>query len=272
MEIVQRKALVAAEGKMMIAPIGDFQYGSTACDVDKLERHLAYGAERSWNWLGMGDYLDHFSPSNRRALVAARGALYDSARELLDDAIYGRLDEMAQILEPTRGSWLGMVAGDHTWDFEDGQNADSVLAGMLNAPFSDGAIMIHVKHPDCPLPLRIFALHGAGASVSATGKTLHLERLMRSWDADIYLMGHSHLKYGLPVDKHETVVKRGKSYLVRRTKIIGITGSFMDGYSLGKKSYVEEKALAPVPTGGLLIEARPVEEEYGWRWDMFVTA
>jgi hypothetical protein len=165
-----------------------------------------------------------------------------------------------------------MVAGDHSWDFENGTNADAVLAGMLQSPFSDGAIMIHVKYPGCPLPLRIFALHGAGASVSMTGKTLHLERLMRSWDADIYLMGHSHLKYGLPVDKHETVVRGKKSYLVRRTKIIGITGSFMDGYAQGKRSYVEEKALAPVPTGGLLIEARPVKEEWGWRWDMFVTA
>jgi hypothetical protein len=256
----------------MIAPVGDIQYGSTACDTDKLERHLEFGKQHDWHFVGMGDYLDHFSPSNRSALVRARGDLYDSARELLDGAIYDRLHGLAQIMEPSRNRWLGMVAGDHTWDFEDGQNADEVLAGMLNAPFSDGAMMIHVKYAGCPLPLRIFALHGAGASVSITGKTLHLERLMRSWDADIYLMGHSHLKYGVPVDKHETIVKRGKSYLVRRTKVIGITGSFMDGYSLGKKTYVEEKALSPIPTGGILIEAHPVEEEYGWRWDMFVSA
>lgn len=270
MEIVESK--IAASEVVKIAPIGDFQYGSTLCDVEKLERHVAYGKEHDWKWVGMGDYLDHFSPSNRRALVSARGALYDSARELLDEAVYDRLHGIAQVLEPTRNHWLGMVAGDHTWDFEDGQNADAVLAGMLGAPFSDGALMIHVKQAGVPLPLRIFAVHGAGSSVSMTGKTLHLERLMRAFDADIYLMGHSHLKYGVPVDKHETIVKGKKKFLVTRTKIIGITGSFMNGYEAGKKSYVEEKALAPVPTGGLLIEARPVLEEYGWRWDMFVTA
>jgi hypothetical protein len=165
-----------------------------------------------------------------------------------------------------------MIAGDHSWDFEDGQNADAVLAGMLGSTFAEGAAMVHITVPGCPLPLKVFHTHGAGASINATGKTLHLERLVRSMDADIYLMGHSHLKYGVPLDRHETVVHRGKSYLVRRTKILGITGSFMDGYSLGSTSYVEEKALAPVPTGGLLIEARPVKEEWGWRWDMFVTA
>jgi hypothetical protein len=109
--------------------------------------------------------------------------------------------------------------------------------------------------------------------VSATGKTLHLERLMRSWDADIYLMGHSHLKYGLPVDKHETVIKpaaRATSCGARRSS--ASPARSWTATSSARSTYVEEKALAPVPTGGLLIEARPSRRSTGWRWDMFVTA
>lgn len=260
--------------ELKLAPVGDIQYGSKNCDIDKLQRHIAYGMAHGWKFLGMGDYLDHFSPSNRRALVSARADLYDSARELLDEAIEERLDQLfLSALEESRGEWIGFIAGDHTWDFEDGNNADAVLAGMLGCKqFSPGALMLHIKVGKCPLPLKVLAMHGSGASISSTGKTLHLERLLNSFDADVVLMGHSHLKYAVPKDRHETVIKRGKPYLVRRTKILGITGSFMDGYTLGKSSYVEEKALSPIPTGGLLIEARPQREEYGWRWDMFVTS
>lgn len=258
--------------ELKLAPVGDIQYGAKSCDIPKLQRHVEYGKEHGWTFLGMGDYLDHFSPSNRRALTAARGHLYDSARELLDEAVYERINGLARILEPSRNAWIGMVHGDHAWEFEDGQFSDDILAGMLGAKSLQKSALIHVKIGDCPLPLKIFVTHGAGTSINATGKTLHLERLSRSFDADIYLMGHSHLKYGVPMDRFETIFHRNKPYLVNRTKIIGITGSFMSGYVLGESTYVEERALSPVPTGGLLIEARPVKEEWGWRWDMFVTA
>lgn len=269
MEIIKRKI----EGsEVKLAPVGDIQFGAKTVDTGKLERHITYGVEHGWKFLGMGDYLDHFSPSNRKALMSARVGLYDSARELLDDAVHERLNKLGMILEPSRGQWINMIGGDHSWDFEDGQNADAVLAGALGSPFAPGAAMVHLTVGDCPLPLKIFHTHGAGSSINATGKTLHLERMVRSFEADIYLMGHSHLKYGVPLDRAETVFHKNKPYLVRRTKILGITGSFMDGYALGTTSYVEEKALAPVPTGGLLITATPVKEEWGWRWDMFVSA
>lgn len=265
------------DGTLKLAPVGDIQYGAESVEHDKLDRHIDFGVEHDWYFLGMGDYLDHFSPSNRRALVAARGSLYDSARELLDEAVDNRIHELASFLRAPKGGdgsrWLGLIQGDHAWEFENGEHSDERLAKVLGAPFFGTSVLLNIKVPGCPIPLRVFATHGAGASINATGKTLHLERLVRAFEADIYLMGHSHLKYGVPLDRFETVTKGNKSWLVNRTKIIGITGSFMSGYVKGKKgTYVEEKALTPVPTGGLLIEAKPVKEEWGWRWDMFVTA
>lgn len=269
MKVVEIK-LPAEEVKL--APVGDIQYGSQACDEWKLERHIQYGIDHDWWFLGMGDYLDHFSPSNRAALLKARvGTLYDSARELLDEAIEQRLDMLSYYLEAP-GRWLGLLKGDHAWDFEDGEHSDSKLATMLGCAFLETAAIISIKVEGCPVPLKVFATHGAGTSINATGKTLHLERLVRSFDADIYLMGHSHLKYGAPLTRKEVVTYKGKSHIVSRTKIIGITGSWLDSYAKDTDSYVEEKALTPVETGGLLIQARPVKEEWGWRWDMFVSA
>lgn len=276
---------VTLPGKALkLAPVGDFQYGAQGCDVGKLKRHIAYGVRRKWWFLGMGDYIDHFSPSNKRALVAAKNDLYDSAVELLDDAIKGRCDELVDgVLHKSAGRWVGMVHGDHIWDFSDGTNCDSYIAGKVGAEYLGTAAIVRIsleEAPDVP-PLRVLATHGRGSSVSSTGKTLHLERLLTAFDVDIVLMGHSHLKYGFPVDKLKAVtLPDGTPKLVNETKILGITGSFYNGYQqnqitsvgLPTGSYPEHAAMRPIPTGGIVIDARPQEEEWGWRWDMFVSS
>lgn len=276
---------VTLPGKTLkLAPVGDFQYGAQGCDVGKLKRHIAYGVRHKWWFLGMGDYLDHFSPSNKRALVAASVDLYDSARELLDDAVKQRCMTLVdEVLHKSAGRWVGMVHGDHIWDFSDGTNCDSMIADEVGAEYLGTAAIVRISlegTPDAP-PLRVLVTHGRGASVSSTGKTLHLERLLSAFDVDVVLMGHSHLKYGFPVDKLKTVtMPDGTPKLVNETKILGITGSFYNGYQQNQRngaglptgSYPEHGAMRPIPTGGILIDATPKEEEWGWRWDMFVTA
>ena len=37
-------------------------------------------------------------------------------------------------------------------------------------------------------------------------------------------------------------------------------------------SYVEQKVMRTVPTGGLLITVKPVKEDWGWRLDMFTSS
>lgn len=280
MEIVERK--IGGSDKVMIAPIGDFQYGSKLFDEEKLARHVEYGNERDWNWLGMGDYLDHFSPSNRRALAQMHATTsHDDLVALLEEAVYNRVEELAGILGQEGANWLGLVYGDHSWTFTDGQPADALLARKLKAHILGFSTLVSVKVGDCPQPLRIFAQHKSGGpSINPTGKTLALQRTMAAYNADIYLQGHSHLKYGVPLPERALVSKRGKDYLANRTRILGVTGSFLESAIANQRdsngwptgSYVEQAGLNPVETGGLVITCKPVEEEWGWRWDMFVSA
>lgn len=275
---------ITLPGKSLkLAPVGDFQYGAQGCDVQKLKKHIQYGVRHKWWFLGMGDYIDHFSPSNRRALVAAKTDLYDSASELLDGAVESRALELTRLLKSSKGRWIGCVHGDHNWTFANGEPVDHFIADQLEAEYLGTAAIVRISLEEVPgaPPLRVLVTHGRGASVSSTGKTLHLERLLSAFDVDIVLMGHSHLKYGFPVDKLKAVtMPDGSSKLINETKILGITGSFYNGYQLGQEdssgypsgSYPEHGAMRPIPTGGILIDATPSLEEWGWRWDMFVTA
>ncbi len=273
------------QAELLLAPIGDIQYGAQGCDVDKLQRHLDYGIEHGWSFLGMGDYLDHFSNSNRQALRHAQVNLYESAAELLDEAVDRRIDELVdEVLDASRGRWLGALQGDHEYTFLDGTHSDQRIAQRLGCPFLGTAAITNVYVGDCPVPLRVWGTHGRGASSSSTGKTAHLERMLQTFDADVYLMAHSHLKYGYTLDRLKTVtVGKGKTKrqkLVHETKALGITGSWLNGYQQDSKSptgfpqggYVERGAMRPIPTGGLLFTCKPVLEDWGWRWDIFVTS
>lgn len=270
------------EKELALGPVGDIQYGAQGCDVGKLQRHIEYGLEHDWYFVGMGDYLDTFSPSNQRAILSAKVGLYESARSLIDEAVERRVTELVD--GPLAGSedrWLGLVQGDHTYTFEDGTPVDGLIANKLGGAYLGDMGILHVYLGKCPRPLKVALWHGSGASVSSTGKTLGLERVLNAFDVDIVLAGHSHLKYGVPIDRNKSVeMPNGEVKLVTETKIIGITGSFLTGYEAGTRnaagwpegSYAEKKMLRPYPTGGLLINVHPVEEEWGWRMDMFVSA
>ena len=63
-----------------VMPIGDAQVGVEAADLRRLKSHMEWGFHtKHAMFLGMGDYVDMASPSNRRTLKAA--GLYDTVTE-----------------------------------------------------------------------------------------------------------------------------------------------------------------------------------------------
>lgn len=268
-------------GAFTIAPLGDIQYGSQGCSTSLLKKDIARIAERNQFVIGMGDYTDPMSPSNRMALKVAAQGLYESTLDLIDDAVQRMVTDLATYLKPIKAkNWLGLLGFDHGWELQDGQPSDAFLARKVGGAYLGHSTIISVHQGDHIRPLRIFATHGKGGSVSSTGKTLHLERLLSAFDVDIVLMGHSHLKYGVPVQRIGTRVrKNGETRLYAEQKIVGITGSYLKGYESGTTrsgwpsgSYVERAAMRPVPLGGIQIHANPVKEEWGWEWELSVEA
>lgn len=262
------------KGAFTIAPVGDIQYGSQGCSESLLRKHIQHGIEEGWRFIGMGDYLDPMSPSNRALLKRARADLYESTVDLLDDAVHEKVRQLADgPLAGSSGQWDGLIHGDHGWDFADGQPADALLAAKLKGKYLGDSSIITYRAKGVEQPLRVFVTHGRGASISATGKTLHLERMLNAFDVDIVLMGHSHLKYAFPAERIAVVEGRHGPRLFARQKVCGITGSFLKGYEEGTRSagwaagsYVERAALRPVPIGAFTIQATPEKHEWGYEW------
>ena len=260
--------------EVRILPIGDIHYGEHGCDVERLQRHLTWGLDQHCYFVGLGDYLDIGSPSNRRIMATASVDLYDSLKDMLDDAAEKKLDELKEILEPTRGRWLGMVSGHHHWDFQDGSTSDTRLAQFLDTRYmGDGAAMtvLHFTTPsdtkgDRHGYLRIWYTHGAGAAQTPGGIINRLERIAKTFFAHFYLMGHVHVKVLEKIPWIDiTATAAGRVRWNSTNRILAVTGGFLKGYEMGRTNafgypaagYVEKKMLAPTSLGGLVLYARP---------------
>ncbi len=263
-----------------LMPIGDAQVGVEAADLKRLKSHMEWGFHTKHAlFLGMGDYVDMASPSNRRTLKAA--GLYDTVTEALQVKATEDINTFLSMTRYTQGTWLGLLQGHHYMDMADGTTSDMKIAEALRAPFlGDAAIvrLIFDKHKDVdglPLKADIWCHHGRGGGVGAAAPISLLEKTARGFNADIYLMGHQHKKVATPIDE---MFWSRDGRMLHRTKLLACTGSFLKGYLANSMSegraggtYVEKGMMTPVSLGGIVIELGIVKEEYGDRLDVNVS-
>jgi hypothetical protein len=282
MEYVERhiKYRLLSNESVTLMPIGDAQVGVEAADLKRLKSHMEWGFHKKHAlFLGMGDYVDMASPSNRRTLKAA--GLYDTVTEALQVKATEDINTFLSMTKYTQGAWLGLLQGHHYMDMADGSTSDIKIAEALRAPFlGDAAIvrLIFDKHKDVdglPLKADIWCHHGRGGGVGAAAPISLLEKTARGFDADIYLMGHQHKKVATPIDE---MFWSRDGRMLHRTKLLACTGSFLKGYLANSMSegraggtYVEKGMMTPVSLGGIVIELGVVKEEYGDRLDINVS-
>ena len=263
-----------------LMPIGDAQVGVEAADIGRLKKHMEWGFHTKHAlFLGMGDYVDMASPSNRRTLKAA--GLYDTVTDALADKAEKDIEDFLGATFFTRGSWLGLLQGHHYMEMSEGKTSDMTIAEELRAPFLGDAAIVRIifdKHLDVdglPVKADIWCHHGRGGGIGAAAPISLLEKTARGFNADIDLMGHQHKKVATPID--ELFYSRD-GRMLHRTKLLACTGSFLKGYldkscSEGRAggTYVEKGMMTPVSLGGIVIEIGIVKEEYGNRLDLTVS-
>lgn len=185
MELIKVKT---GKQQVVIAPLGDLQWsgrkGPTA--YDHARRHIDRALKLNAWFVGMGDYIDFLSPSNRQRLQSA--ALYDTAEAVIEEKVNELVQEVYdRILAPTKGRWLGLLEGHHFAEMG-GYTSDTLLADLLDARFLGTSAYIRLE----PSGVVIWAHHGNGGGVlpaAQLNKLYHVSAGLQG--ADVYLIGHS---------------------------------------------------------------------------------
>lgn len=213
------------------------------------------------NGLGilLGDSLDSARTHYRDHIRAYRA---DSNSQLaLDDHVRRDVADLARVLEPVKKQLLGAILGNHFWEFSDGTNSEQYLCQILGIPYLGPLGVIRLEFLDRGTVrdrLTLFAHHHGGTQGGRTtgGDVAALERSEMSFDADVYVMGHTHRRFGFKLPQLG-VSARGLPRIVERTKVFIRAGAFLKGFGEDSPSttrphvpsYAESKALRPTDLG-----------------------
>jgi hypothetical protein len=235
-----------------LRPVGDIQYSGD--DKDTALSHLRRDLEETLDlggwFVGMGDYIDFASPSNRQRIAGA--ALYDTAMKIMSAKALDLTLEVARILKPTKGRWLGLLQGHHWYPMQSGDTSDMRLCQMLDAPYlgTSAFIRIQIQRGSSRNNVVIFAHHGVGGGAKQASPLNKLENLLPYIGAtDLMLMGHTTKMPAAPINRIEPRWDGPNAPdLIHRKLLLVNTG----GYS---KAYVEGAREGQVPRGGYAEQA-----------------
>jgi hypothetical protein len=212
----------------------------------------ARGLKDAW-FFGMGDYLDSTSTSERECLGDISKKMHETFRSDIQALQLAKIELLAKELEFMRGRIIGMLNGNHYFEFQSGMNGDQKLCELLGAKYLGVCSFVRVyfdKHGRTH-SRDIFAHHGMGAARLIGGSINRVQQMAEGAEADIYAMGHDHKKAGTPGQprlflSHSS--KNGMKVEQRETVLIR-SGSFMKGYEDGKINYNVDSCRSPGTLG-----------------------
>lgn len=249
-----------------LIPFGDVHRSAPLCHVEKWLEYCQWARVKAPDrtyFLGMGDYDDMASASERRLLNGKD--LHDSTVETLEELYNKHTARFYKEVEFMKGRCIGIMGGNHFAEFQSGITSDQKLADSLGTKYLGSNCFVRLqfqnqtKH-NSHLSLDIWAHHGMGASRLIGGSLNRVQQMGEVAEADIYLMGHDHRKSVAFTTKLKLLGGHGSVRLSHRKQLYVRTGSFLKGYVEGKKSYIVDKALNPTDLGVVKIELTPQRE------------
>ena len=218
--------------RLYVLPTGDWHWGHPNCQKEKIIGYLDWAVENDALILLMGDLIEN----STRASVGA--GVYEQIQNPDD-----QIAEVLDLLEPYRGSILGLLTGNHEErSFKDsGLDPTRTMARVLRLPYLRyGAfVRLYVQGTG----YTIYATHGSSGSATSSGKLNAVKRLSTIADADVYLMGHMH-ELLLDTTIRKYVNLRTKTIQDRRQHFV-VTGGFLTY----EDSYSEMKCYSPSKIG-----------------------
>jgi len=258
MQIIERTIEYSRSDVFRVYPIGDAHFGQIQTAENHLKAKVQEIAENpNAFWLGMGDLSDCIAANDKRwdiGLIAPwveKQNIAESVRQRVRD-----------VFKPIAKQGIALLDGNHEYTYKLYNQYDMThnLCTDLEIPYGGYQCFVILKFKrkgsNESHVITIHAWHGAGAATTEGAQLLRLKRLVKEFDADIYLMGHLH---SIVHDITDRLTVR--NHRVRQIpQIATITGSWVKGYMLGiDASYVERFGYRPAHLGCPMIEIEPDE-------------
>jgi len=193
-----------------ILQMTDIQFGHKACDVETLNKYLAWILSQENRYIPFGgDMVD-------AGHVQSNGSPFEQVGDPQEE-----LWRFCELFAPIRHRVLGYVGGNHERraipTFGD---IGKSIATILELPYSPGKQHIDIIFGDHK-PFKISMWHGGGSGQTKGSIANGLVKFMNQAYSQLYLLGHLH--QAMVVQESREV--RGKNGKMVQQKIVGARGS-----------------------------------------------
>jgi hypothetical protein len=241
----------------ILVPLGDTHIGNKGCDVGRLRDMIGWIRKQvNCFVIMMGDYCDCINYTDPRFDPKT---IEDKYLMDLSNCVAMQTEDFINIIRPIADKIVGFHRGNHEETIRSRFHWDMMheLWKEFHKPILNDAAITRFRFIRSNQDVRcfdVFSQHGHVGGMKGGNKVNRLEDLLGYADADIFLIGHAHIK----VAEIKTQLYLDRSCKIcHRKKILGVTGSFLRGYTEGSASYVEKCMLPPTDLGVLKITLNP---------------
>lgn len=258
---------VKSVGKpIKIVFFGDVHRDSPTFAANKWKEFLQYARSlKDAHFLGMGDYIDSMSTSERDAMI--RAAMHESTSSDLENMALGKVALLAKELDFMRGRLIGLVNGNHYFTFPSGINSDQKLCERLGCKYLGVSTFVRLTfdYHGVKLAFDVWAHHGAGGARLPGGSINRVDQMREHAEADVYVMGHDHKRGVFPANPRLTLEQDAKNglRLKERQSWLVRSGSFLAAYNDGQASYNADAGRGPCSLGHVELEVTLRESRVG---------
>ena len=242
-----------------LEPLSDLHIGNANFDEEKFDKCIERIKTDSNRWtILMGDLWDAVCIGDKRYDVQSADRKRFSGENFEEQYQF-----LLKKLAPIKNKIIGIHTGNHDEVMRKGHFEDYVLrlSTDLNVKYLGWLALTKFvfksRHSNSMQHSRSFVLFSghSGYTGQRTGGNLNrVEDLSASFEADIYLTGHSHQ---IVVDKRNFLALNQKNELIEKSQIFGVCGSFLRAYVVGNISYPEAKLFRTSRTGTITISMLP---------------
>jgi len=247
-----------------LTPVGDIHLDTDLCSKEHWDRFkkeekekIASGKKKFY--LGMGDYTDFMSDSERYAVLVSK--FHDTSKKSFDHFIKDKIDRLVDDLSFMSGRLLGLHEGNHYHLFASGITSTQYMCEKLGCKYLGGTALHRISFSNFDrsmLSVDIFsAHHGTGGRL--LGSSINsLQKMSDVCSADI--QGHNHQRSAIVVAKPLFLNARG--VVKSRKMVLCNSGTFLRGYVAklgepGQESYCVKTWMRPTELGVCHIELIP---------------
>lgn len=248
---------------------GDVHRDSPNHANGKWREFLEYGRanlKKMW-FFGMGDYLDSTSTSERECLGNISAKMHETFRNDIQALQLAKCELFASEIEFMRGRIIGMLNGNHYFNFQSGINSDQKICELVGAKYLGvcSFVRLTLETDSRRVARDIYAHHGAGAARLFGGSFNRVQQMAEGAEADIYAMGHDHKRIASPGQPRIFLKNNahGGLEVVHREPVVIRSGSFLASYEPGTINYNVDAQRPPASLGWVEVVVTVRRKRFG---------